>query len=87
MFLDSATLRENVVSIARNIGYLPKSRKAARATVSFFVNTSAISPPPVSLTLRKGPIATSAKVLPILRSFSQLLMILQFHRIQRNCNF
>ena len=60
VFLDSATLRENVVSIARNIGYLPKSRKAARATVSFFVNTSAISPPPVSLTLRKGPIATSA---------------------------
>ena len=59
VFLDSATLRENVVSIARNIGYLPKSRKSARATVSFFVNVSGTTPAPVSLTLRKGPIATS----------------------------
>lgn len=59
VFLDSATLRENVVSIARNIGYLPKSRKSARATVSFFVDVSAVSPAPISLTLKKGPIATS----------------------------
>ena len=59
VFLDSATLRENVVSIARNIGYLPKSRKSARATVSFFVDVSRTTPAPVSLTLRKGPIATS----------------------------
>ena len=36
-FLDSATVRENVVSLARNIGYLPRSRVAARATVSFTV--------------------------------------------------
>ena len=35
VFLDSATLRENVVSIARNIGYLPRSRKSARANISF----------------------------------------------------
>ena len=34
VFIDSATLRENVVSLARNIGYLPKSRKAASATIS-----------------------------------------------------
>ena len=27
VFIDSATLRENVVSLARNIGYVPKSRK------------------------------------------------------------
>ena len=33
-FLDSATLRENVVSLARNIGYVPRSRAAARAEVS-----------------------------------------------------
>ena len=26
VFIDSATLRENVVSLARNIGYVPKSR-------------------------------------------------------------
>ena len=30
-FLDSATLRENVVSLARNIGYTPRSKTAARA--------------------------------------------------------
>ena len=36
-FLDSATLRENVVSLARNIGYVPRSRAAAKAEVSFSV--------------------------------------------------
>ena len=35
VFIDSATLRENVVALARNIGYLPRSRTAARATVTF----------------------------------------------------
>lgn len=34
-FLDSATLRENVVSLARNIGYVPRSRKSSRAVISF----------------------------------------------------
>jgi hypothetical protein len=37
-FLDSATLRENVVSLARNIGYVPRSRRSARAKVSFTVS-------------------------------------------------
>lgn len=37
-FLDSATLRENVVSLARNIGYVPRSRNSAKATVSFTVD-------------------------------------------------
>ena len=32
-FLDSATIRENVVSLARNIGYVPRSRTAATATI------------------------------------------------------
>ena len=35
VFLDSATVRENVVSLARNIGYVPRSKKAATALVSF----------------------------------------------------
>ncbi len=39
-FLDSATLRENVVSLARNIGYVPRSKTAAKATVSFTLDTS-----------------------------------------------
>ena len=37
-FLDSSTLRENVVALARNIGYVPRSRKAARAKISFTVS-------------------------------------------------
>ena len=32
-FLDSATIRENVVSLARNIGYVPRSKTAATAVV------------------------------------------------------
>ena len=50
-FLDSATLRENVVSLARNIGYTPRSRTAARATISFTVSTSENTP---TLTLQRG---------------------------------
>ena len=37
-FIDSATLRENVVSLARNIGYVPRSTKSAVATINFTVN-------------------------------------------------
>ena len=50
-FLDSATLRENVVSLARNIGYVPRSRTAARATISFTVSTTEDTP---TLTLKRG---------------------------------
>jgi hypothetical protein len=50
-FLDSATLRENVVSLARNIGYVPRSRTAAKAIVSFNVSTTANTP---TLTLQAG---------------------------------
>ncbi len=57
VFIDSATLRENVVSLARNIGYLPRSRTASTATINFFVNCDAIVPPPATLTLAKGPVA------------------------------
>ena len=60
VFIDTATLRENIVSLARNIGYVPRPRQAARATVSFFVNTSGINPAPATLTLKKGPVAASA---------------------------
>ena len=37
-FIDSATLRENVVSLARNIGYVPRSKRAAKATVDYYVS-------------------------------------------------
>jgi len=57
VFIDSATLRENVVSLARNIGYTPRSRTSSTATINFFVNTEAVTPSPASLTLKKGPVA------------------------------
>ena len=50
-FLDSATVRENVVSLARNVGYVPRSRTAAQATISFDVTTSGNTP---TLTLQAG---------------------------------
>ena len=48
-FIDSATLRENVVSLARNIGYVPRSKKSAVATVNFNVDVSSISAQQVKL--------------------------------------
>ena len=36
-FLDSATVRQNVVSLAGNIGYVPRSRTASKTTVSLRV--------------------------------------------------
>lgn len=59
VFLDSATLRENVVALARNIGYLPRSKKSSRSTINFFVDTSNVSPTPSSLTLKKGSVAST----------------------------
>ena len=50
-FLDSATLRENVVSMARNIGYVPRSKSAARASISFSVTANTTSS---SMTLQPG---------------------------------
>ena len=60
VFIDSATLRENIVSLARNIGYLPRSRKASRTSVSFFVDTTDIIPSPSIVTLKKGVVATTS---------------------------
>ena len=59
VFIDSATIRENVVSLARNVGYVPRSRKAARAKISFFVDTSDYTNAPSSLILKAGVVATT----------------------------
>ena len=50
-FIDSATLRENVVSLARNIGYVPRSKTASKAAITFEVPTNTTSP---FLTLQAG---------------------------------
>jgi len=57
-FLDSATLRENVVSLARNIGYVPKSRTAAQAEITFNVASSSSSP---TMTLEAGLVCVGAQ--------------------------
>ena len=55
-FLDSATIRENVVSLARNIGYVPRSKTAATATINISdVNVGATNDSTTKfLTLRSG---------------------------------
>ncbi len=60
VFLDSATLRENVVSRAKEIGYLPRSRTSSRANITFIVDTNNLSINPVSLTLKKGTVASTS---------------------------
>jgi len=61
VFIDSSTLRENVVSLARNIGYVPRSKTSSRVTITFLVDlTNATGTFPLTLTLKKGPVCTSA---------------------------
>ena len=56
-FIDSATLSENVVSLARNIGYVPRSKRAAVANVS--INITGISTTNTSISIDEGVIANS----------------------------
>jgi len=55
-FLDSATLRENIVALARNIGYVPRSRRSSTARISFTVDLGA-GQTKSSLTLKAGLVA------------------------------
>ncbi len=61
-FLDSATIRENVVSLARNIGYVPRSKTAATATVRISdINVGATNDSTTKfLTLRAGLVCVGA---------------------------
>ena len=56
-FLDSSTLRENVVALARNIGYVPRSRRSSRAKISFFISGITET---VTATIRAGVICNGA---------------------------
>ena len=57
-FIDSATLRENVVSLARNIGYVPRSKRAAKASVGFFI--SGISTSVDTISFQPGVVANGS---------------------------
>ena len=58
-FLDSATLRENVVSLARNIGYVPRSTRSSQAVISFSVSVP-VDNPSLTLTLNPGLVCVGA---------------------------
>ena len=51
-FLDTALLRNSVVSHAKKFGYVPRSSTASRATINFTINT--LNSTPGSLTLPRG---------------------------------
>lgn len=52
MFLDSATKRNSVVSIAKGLGYTPYSARCSEAVINFYVSNTASSP--TVITLPKG---------------------------------
>ena len=49
LFLDSATLRDNVVSLAKQLGYTPKSVTAPEASVSMALTFSGTAPAEVAI--------------------------------------
>ena len=54
-FLDSATVRENITSLARNIGYVPRSSRSAVAQVNLSVNFGeSIENTVISATIKAG---------------------------------
>lgn len=61
VFIDSATLRENIVALARNIGYVPRSKKCAVTNITFLNDVTNIGTDPLTLTLKKGTIGTNER--------------------------
>ena len=59
-FLDSATVRENVVSLARNVGYVPRSKTSAKATISFDVDFESDVTAPTQVILKSGLVCVGA---------------------------
>ena len=56
MYLDSADIRKNIVSIAKMLGYTPTSAKAPIASINVLVNNASGS----SITMDKGTVFTSS---------------------------
>ena len=54
LFLDSATLRDNVVSLAKQLGYTPKSITAPKASVSMALTFSGTAPAEVAIKAGSG---------------------------------
>ena len=62
-FLQSSTVRDNIVSLAKTFNYTPRSPVASRAAFNIVVTTKtgADGTCPNNITLRKGPIASGGK--------------------------
>jgi len=56
MYLDSADIRKNIVSIAKMLGYTPTSARASSASINILVNNATGS----SLTMDKGTVFTTS---------------------------
>jgi hypothetical protein len=54
MFLDSADRRESIISIAKTLGYTPRSRKSAQALINIVITPPGSPTPPATLTLDKN---------------------------------
>ena len=58
-FLPSATVRDNIVNIAKLLNYVPHSKVASSAVVNLTVNTILTNGNyPTSITVRRGPVAS-----------------------------
>ena len=55
MYLDSADIRKNIVSLAKMLGYTPTSPRAPRASIDIVVNNATGS----SITMTKGTVFTT----------------------------
>jgi len=69
VFIDSATLRENIVSLARNIGYVPKSVRSSKANISFSVGVEGNAS---FVTLKSGTVCRSISFGNLVFTFSIL---------------
>ena len=54
LFLDSATLRDNVVSLAKQLGYTPKSITSPKASVSMALTFTGTAPAEVAIKAGSG---------------------------------
>jgi len=62
-FLESATIRDNVVKIAKQLNYTPRSIKASKACLNFSVQTSLVGSSnayPATVTLPQGDVFVSS---------------------------
>jgi len=71
-FITSATVRDNIINIAKTLNYTPRSITASKACVNLKVQTSLNNGVyPSSLTLRKGAVATGGNfVWNVLQDFT-----------------